>query len=112
MVAAAAELGGSGPGETVTLDAGCQALSTVDPYALIHLLTHMIRSSRASGEVTVRCCAEDKRVLIEVLGLCPTTRAAEGPVKRSVEVLCEEGVEVGAGGESGLTLYLPRAEGG
>ncbi len=111
MVAAAVELGGSGPGGAVSLDAGCQALSTIDPYALIHLLTHMIRSSRASGEVTVRCSAEDDRVLVEVRGLCPSTDAAEGPVKRSVDVLREEGAEVGEGGENGLTVYLPRAEG-
>jgi len=110
MVSAAVELASGGDGATVHLDAASGALSTANPYALIHLLTHVIRSSRSSGEVTVRCSASDASVHIDVIGQCPTISTAQGPVARSIAVLSEEGAQVGTGGADGLQITLPKSE--
>ena len=110
MVSAAVELASGGDGAAVHLDAASGALSTANPYALIHLLTHVIRSSRSSGEVTVRCSARDASVHIDVIGQCPTISTAQGPVARSISVLSEEGAHVGTGGADGLQITLPKSE--
>jgi len=110
MVSAAADLGGRGPGPEVSVDASSGALSTINPYALIHLLTHIIRSSRASGTVKIICSATENGSAIQLIGACPRLEAAEGPVARSIEVLKSEGAVINETGGDGLTLNLPCVE--
>jgi DNA-binding NarL/FixJ family response regulator len=109
MVAAAADLGGSGPGPAVSVDASSGAMSTLNPYALIHLLTHIIRSSRSSGEVQLSCTRDNDSVRIMVNGAVPDISTAEGPVAQSVRVLREEGALFEASGGS-ITLVLPSVQ--
>jgi DNA-binding NarL/FixJ family response regulator len=109
MVAAAADLGGSGPGPTVAVDASSGALSTLNPYALIHLLTHIIRSSRASGEVQLSCTQDNGFARIMVTGAVPNISAAEGPVAQSAKVLREEGA-LFEGADGSITLVLPSVQ--
>jgi len=109
MVAAAVELASGGPGGTVQLSTDTQALSTINPYALIHLLAHLIRSTRATSDVMVRCTTESDYVEIQLDGPAPTVDTAHGPVARSVEVLREEGATI-TDRQEGVCLRLPRVE--
>ena len=110
MVAAAADLAGRGPGAEIRVDASSGALSTANPYALIHLLTHMMRSCRASGPVEVVCRTTDSGAEIVINGPCPSLASAQGPVAHSVAVLQAEGTTFHGEAASPLTLSLPCVE--
>jgi hypothetical protein len=91
------------------VDASSGALSTLNPYALIHLLTHIIRSSRSSGEVQLSCTRDNDSARIMVNGAVPDISTAEGPVAQSARVLREEGALFEASGGS-ITLVLPSVQ--
>lgn len=105
MVAAAADLAGRGPGPEIEVQADSGALSRIHPYALIHLLTHLLRSSRAAGPTRIRCtgCADGVQIALE--GTMPSL--TEGSTAHSAQVLTDEGGSIQATAEGGLTITLP-----
>jgi C4-dicarboxylate-specific signal transduction histidine kinase len=70
IVTLAAELAGLGPGTPVEVDAQSNAASTVDPYALTHLLVRLIRVARSAApenaRLSIRCTAMDQTIGITI----------------------------------------------